>query len=76
MRKERKTDMQQKYALVASSIAFMWLAVLFVGVFGPDITNESAVAGVTTRDALPSVVIVAPATMIATAVVGWFGFRQ
>ncbi len=68
--------MQQKYALVAASIMMIWLAVLFVGVFGPGIKDEHSVAGVRTQDEVPAIVIAAPSAMIATIALGWFGFRQ
>jgi len=50
----------------------MWVAVLFVGVFGSDIVNE----GVTDRQEVPVVAVVALFAMIASAVVGWAGFRE
>jgi hypothetical protein len=50
--------------------------VLFIGVFGPGIENESSMAGVTTQDEVPAIVIAAPCAMIATIALGWFGFRQ
>ncbi len=65
--------MQQKHALVAASIMVMWLAVLFVGVFGPDIVNED---GFGDRQEIPVVLVVAPSAMITTMVVAWFGFRD
>jgi len=64
--------MQQKHLLVAACIIIMWLAVLFVGVFGSDIVNE----GVTDRQEVPVVAVVALFAMIASAVVGWAGFRE
>jgi uncharacterized membrane-anchored protein len=65
--------MKQKHLLVAASIIAMWLAVLFVGVFGPDIVNED-VAG--DRQVIPVVSAVALFATIASAVVGWAGFRE
>jgi nitrate reductase NapE component len=65
--------MQQKHALVTGCIIIMWLAVLFVGVFGPDFRTESA-AGDTVE--VPVVWGVALFAVVATAVVGWFGFRE
>ena len=64
--------MQQKHLLVAACIVTMWLAVLFVGVFGADIVNESTAD----RQEVPVVSAVALFAMIATAVVGWVGFRE
>lgn len=43
----------------AITIAVMWIAVLFVGVFGPDIVGQDG-----TR--VPSVIVVAPFACIAT----------
>ena len=65
--------MQQKHLLVAACIIAMWLAVLFVGVFGPDIVNED-VAG--DRQEVPVVLAVAFFAMVASAVVAWVGFRE
>jgi len=70
--KEGNTDMQQKHLLVFASIAIMWLAVLFVGVYGGDITNES----VTESTEVPIVSAVALFAMIATIVVACRGFRD
>lgn len=64
--------MQQKHLLVFASIAIMWLAVLFVGVYGGDITNES----VTESTEVPVVSAVALFAMIATIVVACRGFRD
>ena len=62
-----------KYALVAAAIVFMWLAVLFVGVFGPDVRVDSA--GGDTVEA-PIVAVVAVCALLGTAVVAWTGFRE
>jgi len=64
--------MPQKHLLVFASIAIMWLAVLFVGVYGGDITNES----ITESTEVPIVSAVALFAMIATIVVAWRGFRD
>ena len=64
--------MQQKYLLVTLSIAIMWLAVLFVGVFGPDIRST----GVVETSEIPVVVVVAPCALVATAIVAWRGYRE
>jgi hypothetical protein len=64
--------MQPKHLLVFASIAIIWLAVLFVGVYGGDTTNES----VTESTEVPIVSAVALFAMIATIVVAWRGFRD
>jgi len=57
--------------LVFASIAIMWLAVLFVGVYGGDIINES----VTESTEVPIVSAVSLFAMIATIFVAR-GFRD
>ena len=54
------------------TLVTMWLAVLFVGVFGGDIQTAS-VAG--SRSSLPVVVVVALAALLATVSVGRWAFR-
>jgi hypothetical protein len=63
--------MQPKHLLVFASIAIMWLAVLFVGVYGGDIINES----VTESTEVPIVSAVSLFAMIATIFVAR-GFRD
>jgi hypothetical protein len=70
--KEGNKNMQQKHLLVSASIAIMWLAVLFVGVYGGDITNET----ITESTRVPIVSAVALFAMIATIAVAWRGFRD
>ena len=65
--------MQQKYVWAVASIAIMWLAVLFVGVFGADFRTESAGGDITE---VPVVWGVALFAMIATVVVVIRGFRE
>lgn len=65
--------MQEKYALAALAIVAIWVAVLFVGVFGGDIATESS-SGESTE--VPVVAAVAFFAAIATAFVAWFGFRN
>ena len=65
--------MVAKYLLAAWSIAFMWLAVLFVGVFGADFHSESAGGDITE---IPVVWGVALFAMIATILVAKWGFRD
>lgn len=50
----------------ALSIISMWLAVLFVGVFGGDIVSS----GTTTSSSVPVVVVVAGVALIASAMIG------
>lgn len=60
------------------SLVVIWLAVLFVGVFGGDIVNESDIVSGTvgTRTAVPVVVVVALLAVIATFFVTWFAYRS
>jgi hypothetical protein len=60
------------------SLVVIWLAVLFVGVFGGDIVSETDVVGGTvgTHTGVPVVVVVAPLAVIATFFVTWFAYRS
>jgi hypothetical protein len=51
------------------AIAFIWLAVLFAAVFGPDIVSTSASSSTT----IPSAVAVALFAVFATRVVAKYG---
>ena len=64
--------MQPRYLWSGVSIAAMWLAVLFVGVFGGNYRSE----GLHTTMELPIVLIVALFAMIATILVAKWGFRD
>ena len=55
----------------ALAIAFIWLAVLFAAVFGPDIVSTDAGSNTTT---IPSAVAVALFALFATRVVAKYGF--
>jgi hypothetical protein len=66
-------DVQNKYVWAGLAIAAMWIAVLFVGVYGPDI--ESTSAGGNTSS-VPVAVVVAGCAMIGTILVAIFGFRK
>lgn len=55
------------------AIVVIWLAVLFTGIYGPDIVSQSAGGDHTT---LPSVAVVAIFAAIATWVVARYGFRH
>lgn len=52
----------------------MWLAVLFVGIFGGDIVDGMNTAGGTMGDSIPVVVVVAGFAFLATPFVGRWGF--
>jgi ABC-type dipeptide/oligopeptide/nickel transport system permease component len=52
------------------SIAAMWLAVLFVGIFGGDIVST----GATSASTVPVVAAVAPFAFLATILVAYWGF--
>ena len=65
--------MQNKYFWASVAIVFMWLAVLFVGVYGPTMSagGSSGVQG------LPvALIIVAVAALVGTSIVGSRGFRK
>ena len=62
-----------KHFLAAWAITIMWIAVLFVGLYGSDIRIRDVVIDVVD---VPSVVVVAPCATAATAIVAWFGFRE
>ncbi len=59
------------------SIVSMWLAVLVVGIFGPDFTATSNSASSDTSSAtIPSVVPVAICALLATVAVAHAAFRR
>jgi hypothetical protein len=53
-----------------ASIAAMWLAVVFVGIFGGDIVST----GATSASTVPVVAAVAPFAFLATIFVAYWGF--
>lgn len=65
--------MQSKPLLAAACIIAMWLAVLFVGVFGGDIVNHDASGA---AQEVPVVAAVAFFAMIASVFTALFGFRD
>jgi hypothetical protein len=55
----------------------MWVAVLFVGVFGPDLTSTSNNASAnTTATTIPSVIPVAICALFATIAITHATFRR
>src|ERR1700675_3947103 len=59
------------------SIISMWLAGLFVGIFGPDFTSSSNNASVNgTQTTVPSVIVVAICALLATIGVTHAAFRR
>jgi len=60
------------------SLVTIWLAVLFVGVFGGDIVSETDIVSGTvgTRTAVPVVGAVALLAVVATFFVTWFAYRS
>jgi hypothetical protein len=65
--------MTRKWIWASVAISSMWLAVLFVGLFGPVVETES-VAG--DRATVPVGVVVALCALVATIVVAAVGFRE
>jgi hypothetical protein len=64
--------MKQKHILVFASIAIMWLAVLFIGVFGGDYILDDGY----TRIEIPIVAVLAVCATIASAIIGVKGFKD
>ena len=60
----------------AVAIVAMWLAVLFVGVFGPSIKSTSGVGDIGNGSSVPSVVVVAPCAVLATWLIARHAFRR
>ena len=55
----------------------MWVAVLFVGVFGPDLSSSSNNASVNSNaTTVPSVIPVAVCALLATIAVAHAAFRR
>ena len=57
-----------------TTIVLMWLVVLFVGVWGPDLVSNNGVAGIGESSTVPSVVVVVPFAFLGTWVVARYGF--
>jgi hypothetical protein len=71
------TDIKPKYRWVGISIVAMWLAVLFVGIFGGSYRMERTTGlGGSTIMEFPVVLIVAACAVVATIAVGRRGFRE
>jgi hypothetical protein len=66
-----RLDVREMWAGLA--IAFMWLAVLFAAVFGPDMVSSNAGTNTTI---IPSAVAVAFFASLGTWVVAKYGFGQ
>jgi hypothetical protein len=64
---------QNRYFWTGLSIAAMWIAVLFVGVFGPTMDAGGPTGAVGIPVALT---VVAFFALIGTVIVGIFGFRK
>jgi len=64
---------QNKYVWASLAIVAMWIAVLFVGVYGPAIESENAAGEITS---VPVAVAIAPFAMVGTILVAIFGFRK
>ena len=56
------------------AIVSIWLAVLFVGIFGGDIVTYNGTPGVGNGSTVPSVVVVVPCALLATWIVARWGF--
>ena len=60
----------------ALAIVVIWLVVLVVGVWGPDLVSNNGVAGVGESSTVPSVIVVVPFAFLATWVVARYGFGR
>ena len=60
----------------ALSIVAIWMAVLFVGLWGPSIESHNGVGDVGTGSSVPVVVIVAPCAVLATWLISRHAFRR
>lgn len=56
------------------AIIVIWLSVLCVAIFGPDIVTNTGVGDVGERSTIPSAVVVALFAFLATWVVAKYGF--
>ena len=65
--------MPNKHFWAGCSIVAIWMAVLFVGIYGADLTTETASGDVTS---VPVVWGIALFATIATIFVAWRGFRD
>ncbi len=72
-RREGQFWLHSKVLWAGLSIVAIWLAVLFVGVFGGDILSSTPGG---TSTSVPVVAAVVPFAMIATIVVAHAGFRR
>jgi hypothetical protein len=65
--------MTKKWIWASVAISSMWIAVLFVGLFGPVLETENAAGD---RATVPVGVVVALCALVATIVVAAVGFRE
>jgi hypothetical protein len=68
--------LEAKASWAGIAIATMWLAVLFVGLFGGDIVSSNAVNGIGNSSKVPVVVVIAFFALIGTIFVAPWGFRE
>jgi len=72
----RSTWVELPEVWAAITIVAIWLAVLFVGVFGPSIKSTSGVGDIGNGSSVPSVVVVAPCAVLATWLIARHAFRR
>jgi hypothetical protein len=65
--------MENKYLWTGIAITSMWLAVLFIGIYGPTFEVRDVAGSEVT---IPTVWGIAFLALIGTIVVGIFGFRK
>jgi hypothetical protein len=65
--------MTSKWIWASVAISSMWIAVLFVGLFGPVLETENAAGD---RVTAPVGVVVALCALVATIVVAAVGYRE
>lgn len=68
-----KDVLRTKWVWASISIVFMWVAVLFIGLFGPDIVNHDVAGAQTT---VPVSVVVGFFALVGTIIVARHGFRD
>jgi hypothetical protein len=58
------------------AIVSIWLAVLFIGLFGGDVVSNNGTPGAGTFTTVPSVVAVVPFAFVATLFIARWGFAS